>query len=120
MSTQARVAHRRTPAALRSSVFATARRSRGHEPRAARSSLLCWQARTTARPKSLDKSRGGAPRRHRAQGGSLRIDRTDESAAHCESTVADLAIVNVALPTIGRELHFSGSNLQSKTRTDGR
>src|SRR5437870_6258675 len=27
-------------------------------------------------------------------------------------TVADLAIVNVALPTIGRELHFSESNLQ--------
>jgi EmrB/QacA subfamily drug resistance transporter len=27
-------------------------------------------------------------------------------------TIADLAIVNVALPTIGRELHFSESNLQ--------
>src|SRR5712692_8492453 len=27
-------------------------------------------------------------------------------------TVADLAIVNVALPTIGRKLHFSESNLQ--------
>jgi EmrB/QacA subfamily drug resistance transporter len=27
-------------------------------------------------------------------------------------TVADIAIVNVALPTIGRELHFSESNLQ--------
>ena len=27
-------------------------------------------------------------------------------------TIADLAIVNVALPTIGRKLHFSESNLQ--------
>src|SRR5712692_3095869 len=27
-------------------------------------------------------------------------------------TVADLAIVNVALPTIGRKLHFTESNLQ--------
>src|SRR5438046_9821610 len=27
-------------------------------------------------------------------------------------TIADLAIVNVALPTIGRELHFSESGLQ--------
>jgi MFS family permease len=27
-------------------------------------------------------------------------------------TIADLAIVNVALPTIGRNLHFSESNLQ--------
>src|SRR2546425_12364887 len=27
-------------------------------------------------------------------------------------TIADLVIVNVALPTIGRELHFSESNLQ--------
>jgi MFS family permease len=26
-------------------------------------------------------------------------------------TIADLAIVNVALPTIGRKLHFSESNL---------
>jgi MFS family permease len=27
-------------------------------------------------------------------------------------TIVDLAIVNVALPTIGRKLHFSESNLQ--------
>jgi MFS family permease len=27
-------------------------------------------------------------------------------------TVVDLTIVNVALPTIGRDLHFSESNLQ--------
>ena len=27
-------------------------------------------------------------------------------------TIVDLAIVNVALPTIGRELHFSETNLQ--------
>src|SRR4051812_49943913 len=27
-------------------------------------------------------------------------------------TIVDLTIVNVALPTIGRELHFSESNLQ--------
>src|SRR5690348_10731737 len=33
-------------------------------------------------------------------------------AASCFMTVVDLTIVNVALPTIGRKLHFPGSDLQ--------
>src|ERR671934_1790684 len=72
---------------------------------------------------SADQYQQTAERRNQTKHGSLRMNTATNTEIHrwrafavlavsYFMTIIDLTIVNVALPTIGRDLHFSESNLQ--------